>query len=157
MMRFSLSSGNVQHVVVGDFDTISLLMLQRLFKFGGHHDYEHEALQISLGGQVALRGWQCKEFFDDHIATPGVNLSKGDISIIGALANSLNTEFRLRVFEPHEEKVILTEALEDLERDGALLLDNLNDKTAAMRTASNAYYLNRDHAHLMREKIASVS
>ena len=113
-MRYSLSSGDIKHVVVGDFTDLSLSLLKRLFQFGGHHDYNHCAHQISLGGQIVLRGWQCKDFLADETPLPK-NTSRGDSSVYAAIMNSTETEFRLHVYEPHEEKVLLREALEDLE------------------------------------------
>lgn len=153
MMRYSLSSGDVKHVVIGNFDDLSLGMLQRLFKFGGHHDYKHEALQISQGGTVALRGWQCRDLLEDDDAPTDENLTRGDSNVIAALVNSAGTEFRLRVFEDFEEKIILQYALDDLDVDADNLRSDLEKKTEEMRAAYNAYYTNRGLAFLLKEKI----
>lgn len=153
MMRYSLSVGNVRHVIVGNFDELSLPVLQRLFKFGGHHDYKHEALQISQGGQVALRGWQCREFLEDYEAPRDENVSRGDNNIIAALANSLDTEFRLHVFEDYEEKIVLQDALDELELDSDNLRDALNNATDAVRKAYNEFFTHNGLKQLLKEKI----
>jgi hypothetical protein len=137
--RYSMSVGNIMHVTVGNFEDLSLHIIKLLYMHSGWQDYVHVARQLGLnGGTVELRGHQCEEMVKSYKMSD--NTKSHDGTVLAALANSFNETFRLRVFEAHEERQILQDALDDLQLDMVGTRGDIERAEALLKKAKDKHY-----------------